>query len=139
MNAIPGRYATTLAELEVALEALSTIMDVTLSAGDSDMMSTPICSSVGTTVTIEFLSPTSNVPLLGLDLVDVDSAFVTETTMGTKEDDVCSGRGLCDHTTGSCACFSGFGSSNGQGGKGTLDDCGYVVPIFRCEDGSVDC
>ena len=93
----------------------------------------------GTIVTIEFLSPTGDLPLLGLGLVDIDSAFVSETTKGTKEDETCSGRGLCDDTTGSCTCFSGFGSSNGQGAKGALDDCGYVIPIFRCEDGSGDC
>ena len=132
------RHETTLTELEVALESLSTIVDVTVSAAGSDI-TTPICSLGGTIVNIEFLSPTGDVPLLGLELVDVDSAFVIETTMGTKEDETCSGRGLCDQTTGSCTCFSGFGSSNGQGGKGTLDDCGLVIPIFRCEDGSGDC
>ena len=132
------RRGTTLTELEVALESLSTIVDVTVSAAGSDI-TTPICSLGGTIVNIEFLSPTGDVPLLGLGLVDIDSAFVIETTMGTKEDETCSGRGLCDQTTGSCTCFSGFGSSNGQGGKGTLDDCGLVIPIFRCEDGSGDC
>ena len=128
-----------MAELETALETLSTIIDVSVSSGDSEPTSTPICSSTGTAVSIQFLSPTGDVPLLGLELVDVDSAFVVESVKGTKEYESCSGRGLCDHTTGSCACFSGFGSSNGQGGKGVLDDCGYVIPIFRCEDGSGDC
>lgn len=128
---------STVADLELALESLSSIVDVRLT-GTLDK-ATPICSYAGTSTTIEFLSPTGDVPLLRLDLVDIDKAFVIEETPGTKENDICSGRGLCDQTTGSCTCFPGFGSSNGQGGKGTLDDCGYVIPIFRCEDGSLEC
>ena len=41
----------------------------------------------------------------------------------------CSGRGLCDHETGSCACFTGFGSSDNQGQSGVLANCGYHEPI----------
>jgi len=134
------RSTATVAELEVGLELLSSIVDLDLNAADhEDKATAPICSSTGTTTTIEFLSPTGNVPLLGLDLVDVDLAYVSESISGTKEDETCSGRGLCDETTGSCTCFPGFGSSDGQGKKGTLDDCGYVIPIFRCEDGSLEC
>lgn len=126
-----------LVEVEVALESLSTIVDVSLGAVSSDQ--TTVCSESGSSTNVEFLSPTGDVPLLQVNLVDVDSASVQEHVKGTKEDEICSGRGLCDQTTGSCTCFSGFGSSDGQGRKGTLDDCGFVVPIFRCEDGSLDC
>ena len=119
---------------------MSSVVDLDLNAAvHQDKATTPICSSAGTTTVIEFLSPTGNVPLLGLDIIDVDLAYVTELIFGTKEDETCSGRGLCDETTGSCTCFPGFGSSDGQGGKGMLDDCGYVIPIFRCEDGSLEC
>lgn len=134
------RYTTTMVELEAALESLSTIVDVTLRVSDSiSGQATAICSQSGTSLAIEFLSPTGDVPLLGTSIIDVDSAHLVEEQKGTKEDEVCSGRGLCDQTTGSCTCFPGFGSSNGQGEKGVLDDCGYIIPIFRCEDGSLEC
>ena len=126
-------------ELEVALESLGTIVDVRLSSTGLDPDTTVICSESGSSTLIEFLSPTGDVPLLKASLIDIDSAFVQEQVKGTKEDAVCSGRGLCDETTGSCACFAGFGSSDGQGKEGRLDDCGYVIPIFRCEDGSLEC
>ncbi len=132
------RSTAKLVEVEVALESLSTIVDVNLGAINSDQ-TTSICSEGGSSTTVEFLSPTGDVPLLQVSLLDVDSASIQEQVKGTKEDEACSGRGLCDQTTGSCTCFSGFGSSDGQGQKGTLDDCGFVVPIFRCEDGSLDC
>ncbi|KAJ8612136.1 hypothetical protein CTAYLR_002443 [Chrysophaeum taylorii] len=41
----------------------------------------------------------------------------------------CSNRGACDRTDGTCDCFTGFGASDGAGGKGTIDDCGYVLPL----------
>lgn len=133
--------AATRMELEVALESLSTIVDVKIGGAPtgSDQAAMAICSSVGSTTTIEFLSPTGDVPLLELSVIDVDSALIEEKVTGTKEDELCSGRGLCDETTGACVCFPGFGSSDGQGGKGILGDCGYIIPIFRCEDGSLEC
>jgi len=60
---------------------------------------------------------------------------------GTKESLPCSGRGLCDGTSGQCACFSGFGPSDGAGGKGTLPDCGFpYLPITACPGlGGLEC
>jgi len=47
---------------------------------------------------------------------------------GSRENDVCSNRGLCDVTTGQCECFLGFSSSDGKGNEGALGECGYRVP-----------
>ncbi len=37
---------------------------------------------------------------------------------GTKEDAICSNRGLCDVTTGICICEPGFDSSDGYNNPG---------------------
>ena len=60
---------------------------------------------------------------------NVDSIEIIEDVKGTKENSVCSGRGICDTSTGECNCFTGYGSSDGKGGKGTFRDCGYLEPI----------
>lgn len=49
----------------------------------------------------------------------------------------CSNRGLCDRSLGSCTCFAGFGASDGAGNKGTIDDCGAVLPIQALDDGAL--
>ena len=85
------RSTANLVEVEVALESLSTIVDVSLGAVSSDQ--TTICSEGGSSTTVEFLSPTGDVPLLQVSLLDVDSASVQEHVKGTKEDEVCSGQG----------------------------------------------
>ena len=44
---------------------------------------------------------------------------------GTTEHVECSGRGVCDYTSGTCECFNNFLSSDGVGAAGSRGDCGY--------------
>jgi hypothetical protein len=41
----------------------------------------------------------------------------------------CSGHGLCDYDSGDCQCFSGWGSSDGNGELGSLRDCGHRLAL----------
>ena len=43
----------------------------------------------------------------------------------TTEYVMCSNHGECNHATGACDCFEGYGSSDGFGNAGTRGDCGY--------------
>lgn len=47
---------------------------------------------------------------------------------GSKENDLCSYRGICDAVDGVCNCFDTngdvYGSSDGYGSAGTRGDCG---------------
>lgn len=124
-------YDATAAELEGYLEALDTVEDVSvnITSGSS------VCGATAVTTFIEFYMPTSDVPLIEVeDGYDVDSISLTEKTKGTKEYQECSGRGLCDRSLGECTCFSGYGSSDGQGGAGERDDCGFLIADFGTTD-----
>jgi len=73
------------------------------------------------------------------------SIVIVEAQKGTKENDPCSGRGICNEKTGICDCFvtaadgsrgsgtastaflkAGFVSSDGDGNAGSRGDCGHV-------------
>lgn len=58
---------------------------------------------------------------------------VLVSVLGSKENDLCSGRGLCSRSDGLCACFDTNGdayqSSNGYGGAGSRGDCGWAKSV----------
>jgi len=62
---------------------------------------------------------------------------------GTKEEATCSNRGICESSTGVCACSYNFVSSNGQGAlstAGTRGDCGFKTgPVVACPGSTVSC
>ena len=92
-----------------------------------------MCTVGGNTLVITFTTEHGDLPLLqpdflpqGLSTMDVR---ISPYTQGSKEMIECSGRGLCSRGNGVCSCFSGYGSSDGAGGPGLYDDCGYIEPI----------
>mmetsp|Transcript_7391 Transcript_7391/g.15201 ORF Transcript_7391/g.15201 Transcript_7391/m.15201 type:complete len:603 (+) Transcript_7391:425-2233(+) len=139
-QAVNVAVTNTAVELEVALNRLSTIHRVSVAYNDPDIYvgastlaadALQICRASGQLIDIEFLSPTGNVPeiVISDSLSEVDGSLTMTTIKdGNKEYITCSGRGLCDHSTGLCDCFPGYGSSDGQGNAGTLDDCGFQSP-----------
>ena len=60
-----------------------------------------------------------------------DSTATYRSRNSTKEDDLCSGRGLCIESLGVCDCFEygehAFASSDGRGGPGDRGDCGFEI------------
>jgi hypothetical protein len=129
----------TAADLETALNGLSTIEGVSVNYNDPaiyvgapglDPDALQICRASEAIINIEFLSPTGDVPDIILsNSVDIDGALTITTVQdGTKEYITCSGRGVCDHLTGLCECFPGFASSDGQGNVGSRRDCGAKNP-----------
>jgi hypothetical protein len=63
----------------------------------------------------------------GSTLSHAHGNFSIRSVRGTRENKVCSGRGLCDHTTGRCQCYAGHAQSDGNGNRGSIGDCGFVV------------
>lgn len=116
--------------VQTMLESIPSVGKVIVELVD-DSQSDQLCSAVDSPgVVVTFLTTHGDLPLLKISTIDIDSILVEETLKGTKENDLCSGRGLCETSTGICQCFTGFGSSDGMTGSGTLADCGYVEPII---------
>ena len=61
----------------------------------------------------------------GVNGYDISGVRSLEVVKGTSTSTTCSSRGLCDTATGDCLCFTGYGSSNGELGLGTINDCGW--------------
>lgn len=119
----------TAAEVKAALEALPSIGEVhvgTYVDGDPDSL----CLAAGNQFIITFLTEHGDLPMITKAAENIQSFVITEHRPGEKENKECSGRGLCDHSTGQCECFPGYGSSNGKGGRGNNRDCGYLEPII---------
>lgn len=143
----PLPWNITVTSLSQALNALATIrggVEVAYSGA-----SAVACSMLGAhIINVTYFAVFGDVPALQVDashLVNdaaggaLGSGTVTvaedgtalnsvSSVRGTRENDVCSNRGLCDATTGLCSCFQGFSSSDGKFHSGPLGECGYRVP-----------
>ena len=79
--------------------------------------------------------------LNGMMTDDFGNNFVA--VKGSKENDECSNRGICDEGTGMCRCFDNSGDiyagSDGYGGPGDKGDCGYPVATIEDCPGETPC
>ena len=135
----PIASTATAAQVRQALESLDTIgvIEVRYSPGNSQAC----VGAPGNVITFSFKSENGDLPPLtvegdgagfvqGQDLTFSGGLEAVEAEKGTTENDECSGRGRCNHNTGNCDCFLGFGNSDGSGGPGDRDDCGYREPYI---------
>lgn len=116
--------------VESALEDLTTIRNVTVTAfaaSDGTTAATIACAATaGNNMHITFTEDFGDLPALVPAAVSSGPTFtVTESVVGTKENKECSDRGVCDRTTGLCACFQYASSGDGHGNSGTRADCSF--------------
>jgi len=162
----PIPYNANSAAVSTAINALPSVAAIhrRSQGGSNAVVSTPTatvtfsdasgtaCSSDGSqTFTVEFTQNFGDIPLLvpGTSLLThtttttTPSVLVTELTKGSKENDRCSNRGVCDILTGICTCNLLYDTSNGAAGIGTQflnrGDCGYVTSTITNCPGEVVC
>ena len=120
--------------LESKLEQLATIEDVTVSVTGSS--TGKICDSNSAKFKITFTHEHGNLPTLLIVSSTVGSlAYHSGTSVtGTKTEQQCCNRGLCDLSTGICTCTAGFLSSDGKGTNvaGDNGDCGRTSGVSVC-------
>ena len=116
-EAIP--FGSNAATVKAALEKLGTMnsASVTLVGGAA-------CAASGAGFWVEFTGNPGDLP----SLISTPTFNITEHTKGTKEYLPCSNRGTCfsgpGPLRGMCNCDKGYMSSDGNGNRGILRDCG---------------
>merc|ERR1712072_976830 len=120
-------------EVQGYLEALSTISSDYGPALSVQMNGQAFCSASSTLTKIDFLQDFGNLPLivadgngLALSASTSPKVSVSEVRAGTKEDEPCSNRGICDEEIGVCSCMDYMTTSDGYGNEGQRGDCGYA-------------
>mmetsp|Transcript_23407 Transcript_23407/g.70277 ORF Transcript_23407/g.70277 Transcript_23407/m.70277 type:complete len:446 (+) Transcript_23407:499-1836(+) len=129
------------------LEALSTVSSDYAPAISVQMNGQTLCSASSTLTKIDFLQDFGDLPTIiadgdGLRLSSSTSprVSVTETRRGTKENESCSNRGICNEELGVCSCMDYMSTSNGYGLEGQRGDCGYASQnIVDCPNENSPC
>lgn len=105
------------------------------------------CFDYGTSWTIEFLQHFGNLPLMVPDdrflqftnSLSTATLTVAKIIVGTKENEECSNRGICDSSSGVCMCANDFDTSNGYNAAGTRGDCGFATQGIQYCPGPIAC
>lgn len=143
-------HGATEAQVKAALEALSTVgrVDVAFTkkataVGQAALLAADQACTLDNSnwIQVSFRTELGDLPDLGFKGVGgvrpvADTMFdgMGDSLRGNKENIMCSNRGTCDHNTGLCTCFHGFGSSDGNGGQGTRGDCGHYLAYAGAAD-----
>lgn len=142
LETTPISFLATEAELKAELEKLSSIGTVDVVFTDKAAANTTetktaadrVCTALGTNrAIVTFKTDFGDLPAMKAPTLRFIANLVIETdgtgfsVRGTKENDMCSNRGLCDYSLGECQCFLGFGNSDGFGNNGPRSDCGRHI------------
>jgi hypothetical protein len=120
----------TAAGLKAALEALPSVGYVSVEPKDTSLADQMCLVNAQQEFVVTFLTTHGDLPMIQIsNNVGITTLRIAELRAGTKENLECSGRGVCDRAYGTCACFTGFGPSDGMGGMGLIDDCGFLEPF----------
>ena len=83
---------------------------------------------------VKFTNELGDVPIMTASTASLShgaKVTITESVKGSKESEECSSQGICDATTGECACTSTHYTSDADGSPGTRNDCGAIKEARR--------
>ncbi|EQC31457.1 hypothetical protein SDRG_11055 [Saprolegnia diclina VS20] len=130
-SSVPLAATASAADVQAALNAITSGVSVVFGNG-----ATTVCSTPGTSALVTFLYDFDALPPLSVVLAAATLTISVQTggeaaldgtltVANTKQSLECSGRGVCNQATGQCKCALYFTSSDGQGNLGPRPDCGY--------------
>jgi hypothetical protein len=120
--------------LTARLQELTTISQVRIV-----MYGAQACMESGSTFTVEFLQDFGRLPTLVGDAsllsysdgLRVPRLLITSQQSGSKEDEPCSNRGICDPIAGFCDCSTNYVTSDGYNNIGIRGDCGHATVAIQ--------
>lgn len=142
------RWDATALEVKAALERIKYITRVKVSFS---LPGATACQPLVNIISVEFLDQFGALPPLVAEMdsemslgggqisifankeccVEDDNHVILRPVTGTKENDECSNRGMCNRNDGLCYCYNtngdSYASSNGYGRVGLRGDCGFAI------------